>query len=353
MLFASAAVAMLWANLHVESYRAIFSTTRSFINDGLMALFFFVVGMEIKEELTRGALSTRARAVLPALAAAGGMLVPALIFARLDPGGAGWGIPVATDIAFCVGVLSMLGDRVPRALAVFITALAVFDDIGGIAVIAIFYGHGLQPAWLVASVVLVFLLWALERRVRLHGVLYAGLGAVLWFTMHQSGLHATLSGVALGLLIPAELKHDTDQEAPLASFVTLWRPWVTWVVLPLFALANAGVPLGGMGLAAFSSPISLGVALGLFIGKPVGIFGVTFAAVKLKLAPLPERTSHYRLFGASIVAGIGFTVSLFIAALAYPGGAELEQAKAGVLLGSLVAGVIGALVLRAAPKLPA
>ncbi len=351
LLFASAAAAMLWANVHVESYRAVFSTTRSFINDGLMALFFFVVGMEIKEELTRGALSTRARAVLPAIAAAGGMAVPALIFAWLNPGGAGWGIPVATDIAFCVGVLTLLGDRVPRALAVFITALAVFDDIGGIAVIAIFYGHGFQPLWLAGAVVIIVLLLLLDRMVRLHGLLYAGLGALLWYTMYRSGVHATLSGVALGLLIPSQLKHDVDDEPPLGRFVGLWRPWVTWLVLPLFALANAGVPLRGVGAGAFTSPVALGVALGLLLGKPIGIFGVTALAVKLKLAPLPESTSYYRLFGAAIVAGIGFTVSLFIAALAYPSGLELEQAKAGVLVGSLAAGVAGALVLRAAPRL--
>ena len=349
-LFASAAAALVWANLHAVSYEAVFVAARPAVNDGLMALFFFVVGMEIKHELSAGALSSFRRALLPGLAAAGGMVVPALVFTAFNPGGAGWGIPVATDIAFCVAVLALLDRRVPRALVVFITALAVFDDIGGIAVIAIFYGHGVEPRFLALAGLVALLLWLVPGVVRLHGVLYAGVFGLLWLALHRSGVHATLSGVVLGLLIPARTTADGG-EAPLHGFVGRWKPWVTWLVLPVFALANAGVPLSDFGPAALSSPVALGVTLGLLVGKPLGIFGVTALAVRLGLAPMPEGASLSRLLGASIVAGIGFTVALFIAALAYPGGPELEHAKAGVLVGSCLAAVAGALLLRATPAL--
>lgn len=354
-LFASAAAALLWANIDPHSYAAVFGAARPFVNDGLMAVFFFVVGMEIKRELTTGALTTPSRALLPAAAALGGMAVPALVFLAIEPGGRGWGIPMATDIAFAVGVLSLLDTRVPRALVVFITALAVFDDIGAIVVIALFYGHGVDGRWLGIAAAVVAMLWILKATIRLHGLLYAGLGALLWYALFRSGVHATLSGVALGLLIPARALRDPSpepkrtepvDEPQLERFVPLWRPWVTWLVLPLFALANAGVPVRGFSTAALSSPIALGVGLGLLVGKLVGIFGVTALAVKLRFAPMPEGTTMRQLFGASLVAGIGFTVALFIAALAYPASAELEEAKAGVLVGSTAAALLGAMVLR-------
>lgn len=399
-LFASGAVALAWANLHPSSYAAAFDwplhlgageavarfTVRALINDGLMAIFFFVVGMEIKRELVSGSLNSVPRATLPAIAALGGMVVPALVFAAFNVGGpgiAGWGVPMATDIAFAVGVMSLLGSRVPRALVVFVTALAVFDDIGGILVIAFFYGHGLQLGWLAGAAAMVFVLFLLSRLEVSDGLAYLGAGAGLWFTLHEAGIHATLSGVVVGLMIPARprrpsheviselAKHTAllaqrppdealeseqvllieerleDIEAPLTRFVHLWHPWVAWGVMPLFALANAGVAFDGFSVAALTSPIALGVGLGLVLGKPAGIFGLTALAVKLKVAPMPGGATHGQLLGAGIVAGIGFTVALFIAALAYPGGEALTQAKAAILVGSGLAGLFGYLWLRA------
>lgn len=403
VLFANAAAALLWANLYPESYSAVFdlplsvqagglaaqSTFHGLISDVLMALFFFVVGMEIKRELATGALSSVSAAMLPAIAALGGMAVPALIFLAFNRGGsgaAGWGIPMATDIAFCVGVLAMLDRRVPRELVVFVTALAVFDDIGGIIVIAVFYGHGVSLAGLLAAVLLTVLLFVGNRARVTNGLVYAGLGIALWYSMEQAGIHATLSGVIVGLMIPArplrpprEVLDDLashlsglgpaernagqvlaieeqleDMEAPLDRFLHAWHPIVAWFVMPAFALANSGVHVGRFDLESLTSPVALGVALGLLAGKPIGIFSFTFLAVKLKLARLPGGASYRQLFAVSVVAGIGFTVALFIAMLAYPGsGHMLEQAKAGVLVGSLAAGVVGALLVRMGKKLPA
>jgi Na+:H+ antiporter, NhaA family len=351
-LFAGGAVAMFWANVHPGSYLPLAAVARPLINDGLMALFFFVVGMELKRELVSGALSSRSKALLPAAAALGGMAAPALIFITLNPGGRGWGIPMATDIAFAVGVLALLGPRVPRALVVFVTALAVFDDLGGIVVIALFYGQGIDARWLGIAACLVTALWMVKDVVRLEGLVYAGMGGLIWYALHRSGVHATVSGVALALVIPMRDVPEpilrgkvVEREARLDTLVALWRPWVTWLVLPVFALANAGLPLSSFGVAVLSSPIALGIGVGLVAGKLIGIFGVTVIAVKLGLAPMPEGATLRGLFGVSIVAGIGFTVALFIAALAYTG-VGLEQAKAGVLMGSLAAGLVGSLVLR-------
>lgn len=405
VLFAAAALALIWANVHPSSYRGIFElqltlaagdastqfTLRDLINDVLMAIFFFVVGMEIKRELVTGALNSLGRAMLPGVAALGGMLVPALIFFAFNrggPGSAGWGIPMATDIAFCVGVLTLLEARVPRALVVFITALAIFDDIGGILVIALFYGHGMSAPWLLGAAGIVLALLLLNRARVVNGLVFLGLGCGLWFALHHGGIHATLSGVLVGLLIPVtpkrpprEVLHELaqhcsavdakpadedveaeqivsieekleDLESPVRRYVHLWHPWVAWVVMPVFALANSGVQVRGFGPAALVSPIALGASLGLLLGKPIGIFGLTWLAVRLKLAPMPQGATTYRLFGASVVAGIGFTVALFIAGLAYERSDLLEEAKAGILVGSLLAGVIGAGLLRLAPKLP-
>ncbi len=404
VLFASAAAALVWANVHPQTYRGVFEldltvgaglvtghfTLRELINDLLMSIFFFVVGMEIKRELVTGALNTTARALLPGIAAIGGMVAPALIFYAFNqtgPGRPGWGIPMATDIAFCVGVLTLLGSRVPRTLVVFITALAIFDDIGGILVIAIFYGHGISTAWLLGAAGLLLLLVLVARAGVVNGLAFLGIGVGLWFALHHGGIHATLSGVLVGLAIPVrpkrparEVLHELaghtatldrkpadeeleaeeilaieekleDLESPVRRFVHMWHPWVAWLVMPVFALANSGVQVTGFTPAALLSPLALGVSLGLLLGKPLGIFGATWLAVKLKLAPMPAGTSAYRLFAASVVAGIGFTVALFIAALAFPAEAQLEQAKAGVLVGSALAGVVGAVLIRFAPRL--
>lgn len=401
LLFVAAAVAMAWANSRfAPAYREALAwpltvgagglvaefTLLELINDGLMTLFFFVVGMEIKRELVQGELSSPAQAALPAIAALGGMMVPGLIYAAFNhdgPGRPGWGIPMATDIAFSVGCLTLLKRRVPYALIVFLTALAIFDDIGGILVIAVFYGHGLHVAWLMAAAICTLVLFAMNRADVRTGLGYAAAGAALWYALHHAGIHATISGVIVAMAVPAvarrsprEVLEDLaahlaalkkppeeeadvnaahllmieerleDVEAPLNRFVHLLHPWVAFGIMPLFALANSGVAVGGFGLAELTSPVALGTALGLLSGKMVGIFSFTLAAVKLGWAPMPGRASPAKLLGVAIVAGIGFTVALFIAVLAFPTDhALLDEAKVGILLGSLASGLVGAAVL--------
>lgn len=403
VLLGCAVAALAWANLAYESYRLVFDlpiaigigdaavrfSLLQLVNDGLMTLFFFVVGMEIKRELAVGELRTLPQAVLPAIAALGGMLVPAGIFLAFNPGGPGapgWGIPMATDIAFCIGVLTLLRGRVPHALVVFVTALAIFDDIGGILVIALFYGAGIDLAWLLAAGGVTLAAVAMSRAHVRSGFAWAIAGALLWFALHHSGIHATISGVILGLAIPArparplhavigELStftaslwggrgdddrdeaavHGIEQrleelEAPLARFVHLLHPWVAFGIMPLFALANSGVHLAGLEPSQLTGRVAVGTAVALFAGKQVGIFAFTLAAVSAGVARLPGGSSRTQLLGVSIVAGIGFTVALFIAGLAYPASPGLlDEAKLGILAGSLVSGVTGALLLRATP----
>lgn len=406
LLLACAVVALVWSNLHSQSYSGIFDfplvfgaggstasfSLRTLINDGLMAIFFFVVGMEIKRELVVGELNTLAKASLPVIAALGGMAVPAAIFLAFNWGGAGargWGVPMATDIAFCVGILTLLKDRVPRALVVFVTALAIFDDIGCILVIAFFYGHGLKVDWLLAAGGTGLLLLVMNRA-RVTNIFAYGLaGVALWYALHHGGIHATIAGVVLGLAIPArshrhardvlrELSdhvssvekkpHDEDLDAaeilmieerleelgsPVQRFIHSLHPFVAFLVMPLFALANSGVSIRGAGLSSVSEPVALGAAAGLFFGKPIGVFVLTFLAVKLRVARVPGDASLTHLFGVSVITGIGFTVALFIAALAYHDAARLlDQAKLGILLGSFAAGLAGFLILRfaRAPK---
>jgi NhaA family Na+:H+ antiporter len=406
LLLGCAVVALLWANVHPQSYWGTFDyplrigaggsaahfTLRRLINDGLMAIFFCVVGMEIKRELVIGELNSIGKAALPAVAALGGMALPAAIFLAFNWSGAGrsgWGIPMATDIAFCIGVLTLLKDRVPHALIVFITALAIFDDIGGTLVIAFFYGHGLSLAWLLAAAVLTLVLFAMNRTYVINGLAYGLVGAGLWYALNHGGIQATIAGVVLGLMIPArpwrasrevlrelaehvsELERKPadeelegaeilaieekleDLEAPGQRFVHLLHPFVAFLIVPIFALANAGVSLRGAGLSSLAAPVALGTAAGLFIGKQAGIFGLALLAVKLRLAPLPGGASRTKVFGVSVIGGIGFTVALFIAALAYPDAPHLlDQAKIGILLGSLTAGVGGFLILRLTPRSP-
>jgi len=361
-------------------------TLQELVTDGLMTVFFFVVGMEIKRELVVGELRTPARALLPAAAAVGGMAVPGLIFFLVNrggPGQAGWGIPMATDIAFCVGVLTLLPSHVSNGLKVFLTALAVFDDLGGILVIALFYGHGVELAWLGASVALLGVLVAFNRWYVRNGLWWAAAGLALWYALGRGGVHPAISGVFLGVAIPAlpprplrdtlralheyasqlvarpadeDLEaaevlgieeHLEDLEAPLTRFVHRLHPMVAFGVMPLFALVSSGVRLGSGAAGPLWSAVPMGAALGLFLGKQLGIFLTTFAAVKLGLAPMPGNAPASKLYGVAIVGGVGFTVALFVAQLSYPGHAELlDQAKIVILAGSLVSGVAGYLVLR-------
>jgi Na+:H+ antiporter, NhaA family len=370
--------------------RGFHADLRAVVDDGLMALFFLVVGMEIKRELLEGELRSLRQALLPGIAALGGMAVPGLIYLAFNhgtEGAVGWAIPTATDIAFSIGCLILLGKRVSRGLLVFLTALAIFDDIGGILIIALFYGQGVNPEGLLWLAVAVLAVFSLNRLGVENGAAY-GLGGIgLWLAFHRAGLHPTLAGVLLGLLVPAvtrrpvrevldEVREDAraslatgerpgasdvlrvrsglgEAVPPLERFVEALHPWVIFGVLPLFALANSGVSLAGMSARSLLAPIFLGTALGLFLGKQVGILGFTRAAVAAGLATTPGGARWGQVHGVSVVAGIGFTVALFIANLAFARVPHLlNEARLGVLVGSLVSGVVGTLVLRAMP-LPA
>lgn len=309
------------------------------INDGLMALFFLLVGLEIRHELGEGELSTWSGRALPGLAALGGMVAPAAIYAAFNWNGAihGWAIPTATDIAFSLGVLAMLGSRAPASLKIFLTALAIIDDLGAVLIIALFYGSGLSPLYLGLAAATVALLFVLSRMGVTRLWLYLLIGAGLWFFVLKSGIHATIAGVLLAFLVPKGAVADALEDG-------LANP-VAFVIVPLFAFANAGVSLAGISAATFLQPITFGVAAGLFIGKQVGIVGACWLGVKSGLAKLPPGTSWMQLYGVSLLCGIGFTISLFIGALAFSDEAGISAAKLGVLTGSLLSGVAGWLVL--------
>jgi len=310
------------------------------VNDGLMALFFLLVGLEIKNELTSGALASWAQRALPGLAALGGMAAPALIYAAFNAHDTavlhGWAIPTATDIAFSLGVLAMFGARLPASLKVFLTALAIIDDLLAVLIIALFYGGGLSLLYLglAAAVLAALIILNVLGVTRLTP--YLLLGALLWWLVLKSGIHATLAGVLLAFAIPAV--PGQKLEHALAN-------WVAFVIVPMFAFANAGVSLVGVRAQTLLEPITLGVAAGLVLGKQIGVFGAAWAVVKLGLGSLPAGTGWRHIYGVSVLCGIGFTISLFIGALAFAGAAGQDAAKLGVLLGSLVSGILGASLL--------
>jgi len=324
------------------------------INDGLMALFFLLVGLEIKREMAVGQLATWSDRALPGLAALGGMLVPALLYAlvnRHDPQTlSGWAIPAATDIAFALGVLSLLGSRVPASLKVFLAALAILDDLGAVVIIALFYTSDLSTPMLLAAASLVAVLLVLNR-LKVSALLpYLLVGALLWFCLLRSGIHATLAGVILALFIPLG---DTaaDAASPLLKLEAALHPWVAFAIVPLFGFANAGVALAGVSPAILLEPVPLGVALGLFLGKQLGIGLLVLLAVRAGLARLPEGAGWLQLYGVALLCGIGFTMSLFIGALAFPGAPVLvDEVKIGVLLGSLLSALAGVAVLLVAAR---
>lgn len=319
------------------------------INDGLMAIFFFLVGLEIKRELIVGELSTRKQASLPVIAAAGGMLVPGLIYTWINWGDAvalnGWAIPAATDIAFAVGVLALLGPRVPTSLKVFLLALAIIDDLGAIIIIAFFYTAHLSLVALALAAAGIGALAFLNYKGVTRVAPYALVGFFIWLCVLKSGVHATLSGVVTALAVPLAAGRGETQ-GTLERLEDSLHPWVAFGVLPLFAFANAGVSLAGMTFAHVVSPIPMGIALGLFIGKPIGIFGFSLAAIRLKLAGKPEGATRAQLFGVAILGGIGFTMSLFIGMLAFVEAERAAEIRIGVLLGSLASACVGYLVLR-------
>ncbi len=394
LLLIAAAAALIWANSPwASSYDAFWHTTvaldigslrieeslQHWVNDGLMVIFFFVVGLEIKYELVNGDLRDPKTAALPIVAAIGGMLVPAGLYLLITGGGQaghGWGIPMATDIAFAVGALGLLGRRIPSAARLFLLTLAIVDDIGAIIVIAAFYTSELHLEWLVISLLLLGVMVVL-RLMKVWSVpVYIVIGVGVWFALLQSGVHATLAGVAIGLITPARalLKEDVargyaqtaladreldpDELARLRFLLgesvpivdrlqSTLHPLSSYLVLPIFALANAGVALGGGVFGeALTSAVGLGIGVGLVVGKPLGILLACFIAVRLGLARLPDRTTWPMVGGLGIVAGIGFTVSLFIAGLSFPGSETLtSDAKVGILVASLIAAVLGPVVL--------
>ncbi|WP_145006667.1 Na+/H+ antiporter NhaA [Pseudomonas oryzihabitans] len=324
------------------------------INDGLMALFFLLVGLEIKREMAVGQLARWGDRALPGLAALGGMAVPALLYAlvnRHDPQTlSGWAIPAATDIAFALGVLSLLGSRVPASLKVFLSALAILDDLGAVLIIALFYTGALSSTLLLAAAGLVGLLFVLNRLGVTALAPYLLVGALLWFCLLHSGIHATLAGVILALFIPLS---DTAAEdaSPLLRLESALHSWVAFLIVPLFGFANAGVSLAGMTLDKLLEPVPLGVTLGLFLGKQLGIGALALLAIRSGLARLPEGASWLQLYGVALLCGIGFTMSLFIGALAFPGAPFLvDEVKVGVLLGSLLSALAGIAVLLVAAR---
>jgi NhaA family Na+:H+ antiporter len=406
VLLACTAIALIWANSPwAENYHDLWHTYLTvtlgewqiklslahWVNDALMAIFFFVVGLEIKRELLVGELASLRRAALPIVAAVGGMLVPAAVYAAFNAGGegaAGWGVPVATDIAFALGVMALLGRRVPLGLKVFLTALAIVDDIGAVLVIAVFYtaevsGQALMAAGFFFVGMIVLNVLGVRRP-----IVYLVAGILLWMAVFASGIHATIAGVLAAFAIPAKVRlreesfsrkarsvledfeHADEQggpivtnarrqaaihslekacehvQPPLLRLEHMLVPWVAFLIMPIFALANAGVQLGGDAIDAVTGRTALGVALGLLLGKLAGVTAFTWLAVKTGVATLPAGVTWRHILGAALLAGVGFTMSLFIANLAFETEELLTQAKIGILCGSLIAGISGFIVLR-------
>ena len=319
------------------------------INDGLMALFFFLVGLEVKREVLTGQLSSWQQSSLPIFAALGGMIAPALVFVAINwntPENLnGWAIPAATDIAFALGILALLGSRVPVALKALLLAVAVIDDIGAIMIIALFYTPGVQVNMLIAAAV-VFAALFLIGRARVGSRLpYIILGVILWYLVLKSGVHATLAGVALALTIPLKSRGGEDV---LEHMEHALHPWVAFMVVPIFAFANAGVGLLDLELSALLAPLPLGIAMGLLVGKQIGIVGFAWLATKTGIASLPAGISWMQMWGLSLIAGIGFTMSLFIGNLAFASPEQIAAVKLGVLSGSLIAAIAGVVILRTA-----
>ena len=320
------------------------------INDGLMAVFFLLIGLEVKREILDGQLSSLSQLALPGLAAVGGMAIPALFYVLLNLGNPealnGWAIPAATDIAFALGIMALLGRRVPVSLKLFLLTLAIIDDLGAIIIIAIFYSGDLSLASLISAGVAVIALFVMNLLGVTRIAAYVIVGVILWICVLKSGVHATLAGVVLAFAIPLRVRGD--KPSPLRSLEHTLHPWVATGIMPVFAFANAGVSLEGMSIGTLFEPIPLGIALGLFLGKQIGVFGFAKAAVRLGFAKLPGDVSWRGIYGASILCGIGFTMSLFISTLAFTGDMESYgiDARLGILTGSFLSAIIGYLVLR-------
>ena len=334
-------------------------TVHSWINDGLMAVFFLLVGLEIKREFVDGRLASWDRRRLPFIAAAAGMAVPAalyMLFAGKEPGLAqGWAIPAATDIAFAMGVLALLGKRAPTSLKLFLVTVAIVDDMGAVAIIALFYTAEINMAALGAAAAILALMFVMNRSGVKSLILYLLMFLLLWYAMLLSGVHATIAGVLAAMAIPFERTPGApdSRTSPLHRLEHALHPWVAFAIVPLFGFANAGVDIRGLGIDQVFAPLPLGIAAGLFLGKQIGIFGSIWIAVRTRFASKPGGASWAQIYGVSMIAGIGFTMSLFIGGLAFPGDTLLvEEAKIGILMGSLVAALVGFAVLRFAPLHP-
>ncbi|WP_217526329.1 Na+/H+ antiporter NhaA [Vibrio cholerae] len=357
LLVIAAAIAMVIANSAMgEGYQAFLHTyvfgmsVSHWINDGLMAVFFLLIGLEVKRELLEGALKSRETAIFPAIAAVGGMLAPALIYVAFnfnDPAAIqGWAIPAATDIAFALGIMALLGKRVPVSLKVFLLALAIIDDLGVVVIIALFYSSDLSTIALTIGFIMTGVLFMLNVKHVTKLSIYLVAGLILWIAVLKSGVHATLAGVVIGFAIP--LKGNKGEHSPLKHLEHALHPYVAFAILPVFAFANAGVSLQGVSLAGLTSMLPLGVALGLLLGKPLGIFSFSWAAVKLGVAKLPEGINFKHIFAVSVLCGIGFTMSIFISSLAFGQANEAYDtyARLGILMGSTTAALLGYSLLR-------
>ena len=372
LLIAAAVLAMIVANsplgwtyfhaLHLETGPVLTPklgpmTPHLWINDGLMALFFLLVGLEIKREFLDGHLSSWEDRRLPFIAAAAGMAVPALVYLAVTRGDAalarGWAIPAATDIAFALGLLALLGKRAPTSLKLFLTTVAIVDDVGAVAIIAVFYTASLDTIAIAASAAVLAGMFAMNRVGVKHPLWYFAGFVLLWYFTLLSGVHATVAGVLAALAVPIKNTPGTpdDADSTLHRMEHALHPWVAFGIVPLFGFANAGVALGG-GVSAFA-PLPLAIALGLVIGKQVGVFGSVWLAVRLKLAKRPSKASWLHVYGVALLCGIGFTMSLFIGGLAFPKDPQADAVKIGVLMGSLLSALTGVLVLRlASPRTP-
>ncbi|MCG9555588.1 Na+/H+ antiporter NhaA [Vibrio sp. Isolate31] len=356
ILVIAAAIAMFVANSPLnEMYQGVLHSyvlgmsVSHWINDGLMAVFFLLIGLEVKRELLEGALKSKETAIFPAIAAIGGMLAPALIYVLFNSSNPealqGWAIPAATDIAFALGIMALLGNRVPVSLKVFLLALAIIDDLGVVVIIALFYSGDLSTLALTVGFIATGVLFMLNNKHVTKLSVYLIVGAILWFAVLKSGVHATLAGVVIGFAIP--LKGNKGEHSPLKHLEHALHPYVAFAILPIFAFANAGISLEGISISNLTGMLPLGIAMGLLVGKPLGIFLFSWGAVKTGVAKLPEGVNFMNIFAVSVLCGIGFTMSIFISSLAFgPTNADFDTlARLGILMGSTTAAILGYFLL--------